>query len=314
MSLSIARTMSLLFLLPLLFAHRPINVQPRSSVLRRMPMFYGKRDPSVSSSSLSAASIPLLSDAASYQRRLKTGRRYLPQVYDDSTGRIGYYKNSKRTRPESRLEHWNTPRPPIPDYARVFGDVKGSHRSPWALSSVLFEKLQDYSLGDAINERSALPFKRHLARKSQGYQGRPQSYDSQFWKRRDESEDKIGEDYRHGREADVDVDVDAGVVDGQEEPLKSRFEVILEAGSDDRDQGIGTPLALAPIETAEMLPSKLSSVGRDHKKEYVLYAFDDLLGGMTPDVDDDGGDDEDVADATSVRRLYSTESERQNPW
>ena len=46
------------------------------------------------------------------------------------------------------------------------------------------------------------------------------------------------------------------------------------------------------------------------KKEYVLYAFDDLLGGMTSDDDDDdGGDDEDDADATSVRRLYSTESE-----
>lgn len=36
--------MALLIFLPLLLAHPPINVQPRSSLLRRMPMLFGKRD------------------------------------------------------------------------------------------------------------------------------------------------------------------------------------------------------------------------------------------------------------------------------
>ncbi|KAK7501269.1 hypothetical protein BaRGS_00007394 [Batillaria attramentaria] len=54
--------MALLFFLPLLLAHPPINVQPRASVLRRMPMLFGKRDssftPLVSSSSVAASSPP----------------------------------------------------------------------------------------------------------------------------------------------------------------------------------------------------------------------------------------------------------------
>ncbi|KAL8620870.1 hypothetical protein ACOMHN_047041 [Nucella lapillus] len=47
---SFTKTMSVLIILPLLLAYRhPTYARPRASVLRRMPMFYGKRDPALAS-------------------------------------------------------------------------------------------------------------------------------------------------------------------------------------------------------------------------------------------------------------------------
>ena len=297
--LSIGRTMSLLFLLPLLFAHRPINVQPRASILRRMPIFYGKRDPSLSS----PVSL-ILSDAASYQRLAESGRRNLPQAYDESTDSIGFRTTSTRTRAENRLKNWETPKKPFPNDANALRDVSGN-RSPWTVSSVLFQKLQDYIRSDANRDRFTVPFFYHQERKRQGYRARPQFYDSQLWKRRDEHGHKIGTDNLYEIEAAV-ADAD----DVQEERLRNRLETIVEAGSYYGDHGKNTPIALVQEEKAHVIPLDWKSVKHNLKKKYVLYTFDDMLGGIT--TDDDGDDDGNDADATTIRRLYSAQSQRQN--
>ncbi|XP_076460523.1 uncharacterized protein LOC143293498 isoform X2 [Babylonia areolata] len=135
--------MSVLLVLPLLLAHRqPVHPLQRPSILRRMPMFYGKRDPALASPSFSGAFLPDTSHPHS-----AAVSKAAPEDAVDSSWFRNPLAGPRQGERHKGVKTWDKRR-----FASDGRSVDGVKRhSPWTVPSVLFTKLQGH-LNRAVHD------------------------------------------------------------------------------------------------------------------------------------------------------------------
>ncbi|KAK7111986.1 hypothetical protein V1264_011516 [Littorina saxatilis] len=321
MTLSIARVMSLLFLLPLLFAHRPISIHPRASVLRRMPIFYGKRDPSLASPTFFSVSSPRRPVSTHDSRPSFDPPRgdQSPGFTEDSNHSP---RNPARTRFASRRKLFKTKHRQFPDELRSSGDLT-DHQN-LAIPSVLYKKLQNY-----IQREEGAPAK-PLANYASNVGRRTDSVKPEFHRSPISSASNRA-DYVEGNQNPHDdfshrnglrIQLQGLVHDDNRQRFIRRIEAARNTQGYERghvqgqipgqSQGQSQVMPFAQEQNA-MVPFKLGSAADGDESKYVRYAFANMLNNVIEDEKYDIDNDDDD-DGSRIKSRYSTTVERTNDW